>query len=89
LTPGSGDPGWVKKSRSGTRDEHPGSYFLELRNNFLGLKILKFLDTDPDPGYGIFLTVDSVSGMEKFGSRIRNTGLGHVPFLTFGNDKRK
>ncbi len=31
-----------KKSRSGPRDEHPGSYFQELRNNFLffGLKIL-------------------------------------------------
>ncbi len=36
------DPGWAKKSRSGSgiqiRDEHPGSYFRELGNNFLGYK---------------------------------------------------
>jgi hypothetical protein len=29
------------------RDEQPGSYFRELRNNFFGLKILKFFDADP------------------------------------------
>jgi hypothetical protein len=34
-------------SVSGIRDEHPGSYFRELRNNFWGLKILKFFDADP------------------------------------------
>jgi hypothetical protein len=28
------DPGWVKKIK--IRDEHPGSIFRELRNNFLG-----------------------------------------------------
>jgi hypothetical protein len=43
-----------KKSRSGPgiriRDEHPVSYFLKLRNNFLGLKILEFFDADPDSG---------------------------------------
>jgi hypothetical protein len=48
-----------KKSRSGSgiriRGEHPGSYFRELRNNFR-VKILKFFDTDADPG--IFLTLD-------------------------------
>jgi hypothetical protein len=37
LTPGSGiqiqNPGW-KKIR--IRNEHPGSYFRELRNNWLG-----------------------------------------------------
>jgi hypothetical protein len=50
---------WVKKSRSGSgiRDEHTGSYFRELKKLFW-LKILKFLDADPDPGYGTFLTVD-------------------------------
>ncbi len=32
------DPGWVKN-----KDEHPGSYFRELRNNFLGYKYLRFL----------------------------------------------
>jgi hypothetical protein len=45
-----------KKSGSGIRirDEHPGSYFRELRNNFLG-EILKCLDADPvtrDLGWG-------------------------------------
>jgi hypothetical protein len=38
------DPGMGKKSRLGSGipiwDEHPGSYFRELRNNFLCLKIL-------------------------------------------------
>jgi hypothetical protein len=42
-----------KKSGSGSliRDEQPGSYFLELRNHFLGLKkILNFFDADPGSG---------------------------------------
>jgi hypothetical protein len=30
------DPGWVKKIKIRISDEHPGSYFRELRNNFLG-----------------------------------------------------
>jgi hypothetical protein len=40
----------------GSGDEHPGSYFRGLRNNFLGLKILEFFDADQDSG--IFLTLD-------------------------------
>jgi hypothetical protein len=32
---------------SGIRDEQPGSYFLELRNHFFGLKYFKFIDADP------------------------------------------
>jgi hypothetical protein len=49
-----------KRSRSGSevRDEHPGSYFRELRGNFWGFEILKFFDADPDPGSEIFLTHD-------------------------------
>ncbi len=58
LTPGSGKG---KKSTSGSgiriRYDQPGSYFLELRNPFFGVKILKFFDADPgwkkrirDPG---------------------------------------
>jgi hypothetical protein len=44
-----------KKSRSGSgiRDEHPGTYFSELRNNFLGKKYLNSLIRDgknSDPG---------------------------------------
>jgi hypothetical protein len=31
LTPGSGDPGWVKN-----QDPDPGTRIRELRNNFLG-----------------------------------------------------
>jgi hypothetical protein len=32
---------------SGIWDEQPRSYILELRNHFLGVKILKFFDADP------------------------------------------
>jgi hypothetical protein len=35
---------------SGIRDEQPGSYFIELRNHFFGVKILKFFDADPGSG---------------------------------------
>jgi hypothetical protein len=46
-----------KTTRSGSGiwilDEQPGSYLREIRNNFFGLKILKFFDADP--GSGIFL----------------------------------
>jgi hypothetical protein len=45
------------KIRIRIRDEPPGSYFRELRNNFLGY-ILQFFDADPG------------SGMEKLGSGI-------------------
>jgi hypothetical protein len=58
-------------SGSGIRDERPGSYFLKLSNHFycfFGVKILKFLDEDPDHGD----SSDPGSGMEK--SRIRNPG---------------
>ncbi len=52
-------PGWVKESRSGIRDEHPGSYFQELRNNlWVKNTVLKFFDVDPDLGSGIFLLLD-------------------------------
>jgi hypothetical protein len=33
------------------RDEQPKSLFWELRKSFFGLKILKFFDVDPDPGW--------------------------------------
>jgi hypothetical protein len=60
LTPGSG-MGRKSAFGSGIRDEQPGSYFLELRNHFFGVKILKFFDAYPgsrmekksDPGSGI------------------------------------
>jgi hypothetical protein len=40
------DPGWVEVSIR-IRDEQPGSYFLELRNHFFGVKTLKFFYADP------------------------------------------
>jgi hypothetical protein len=46
------DPGWKKVSIR-IRDEQPGSYFLELRNQFFwffGVKIHKFFDDDPGSG---------------------------------------
>jgi hypothetical protein len=50
------------------RVEHPGSYFREFRNNFLGP------DADPDPGSGIFVTLDPPgSGMENLNPR---SGIG-------------
>jgi len=61
LTPASGT-GKKPGSGSGIRNEQPGSYFLELRKHFLGLKILKLFDADPGSG----------SGMGKVGSGIRN-----------------
>jgi hypothetical protein len=49
-----------KKIKIRILDEHPGSYFRELRNNFFWLKIIKFFDADPDLGW------------KKFGSGIRD-----------------
>ncbi len=49
------------------QDPDPGSYFRELGNNFW-VKILKFFDADPVPGF--FLTLDP--GWKKF--RIRDPG---------------
>ena len=48
---------------SGIRNEQPGSYFLQLRNHFLGLKYFNSLMRirDPDPG------------QKKFGSGIRGS----------------
>ncbi len=55
LDPGSG-MGRKSASGSGIRDEQPGSYFLELRNHFLGLKyfnsLIRIRDGDSsDPGW--------------------------------------
>jgi hypothetical protein len=49
-----------KKSESGIqiRDEHPGSYFRELR-----VKILKVFDVEKDPGSGIQNLFDPSSGI--------------------------
>jgi hypothetical protein len=75
-------PGLGKKSRSrsGIRDEHPRLYFRELRKQFLGLKILKFFEADPDPGSGIILTLDP-----GYTSRKHNTG--QIPHTFFYSSK--
>jgi hypothetical protein len=39
----------------------PNNFFRELRNSFLGKKIPKIFDADPDPGSGNFFTLDSGS----------------------------
>jgi hypothetical protein len=64
LDPESG----MGKNQDLDRDEHFGSYFRELRNNFW-VKIHKFFDADADSGSGNLF--DPVSGMENFGSGIR------------------
>jgi hypothetical protein len=47
LNRGSG----IGKKMIRIRDEHPGLYFRELGNNFLGKNNLNsFMDADPDPG---------------------------------------
>jgi hypothetical protein len=60
-------------SGSGIRDEQPGSYFLELRNNFFGffgVKLLKFCDEDP--GSGIETVRIRDPEWKKVGSGIRD-----------------
>ncbi len=54
LTPGSRilDSGWVKSQApdpgSGAKRNNPDHiYFRELRNHFLGVKMIKFFDADP------------------------------------------
>jgi hypothetical protein len=58
-----------KKIRIRIRDEQPGSYFQELRNHFIFVKILEFFDADPGSGVEKFLIRDPGQT-----SRIRNTG---------------
>ena len=58
-----------KKSRFGSGVIIPDRISESLETIF-GLKILKFFYVDPDPGSGIFLTLDPGSGIEKFGSGI-------------------
>ncbi len=68
------DRGW-KKSGSGIRDEHPGSYFQELRNNCWFKKYLNSLTRTR-----IRYLLNPGSGMEKFcpGSGINIQALQHL-----------
>jgi hypothetical protein len=71
LTPGSR---MGKKSISGIRDEHPGSYFRELRNNFLGLKYFGC-------GSGSRNLFEPGSGMEKIRIRDKHPGTATLTLL--------
>jgi hypothetical protein len=69
-------------SGSGIRDEQPESYFLELRNHFLGFLSLKFLNSlmrirDPDGD-----SSDPVSGMEKSRIQDKHPGSATLPKRT-------
>ncbi len=65
FTPGSGiRDGYESGSGSGIRDEQPGSYFRELRNNFWGQNYLNSLMWIRD-GKNLY----PVSGMEKIRNR--------------------
>jgi hypothetical protein len=66
-------------SGSGIRDEQPRSYFLELRNHFFGVKILKFFDADPGSGLETVRIRDP--GWKKVGSRIRDKHPGSATML--------
>ncbi len=68
MTPGSG----IGKKYGSVSGMNIPDHFFRSLEAVLGLKILKFLDADPDPGSEIFLTLDSGSGIEKSdpGSRI-------------------
>jgi hypothetical protein len=59
-------------SRIRIRDEHPGSYFRELRKIFV-VKILKLVDAVPE----IFLTLDPECKI-----RIRDKHLGFATLVT-------
>jgi hypothetical protein len=77
-------PGMEKKSRSGMNIP---DYFFE--KQFLGLKILKFFDTDPDSVSWIFLTRDRDGkiGIRDKTSRISNTVFAY-PSGSIGKNKK-
>jgi hypothetical protein len=71
LTPWIRDPrSWMgKKSGSGSGMNNP-DHISESVETIFGVQILEFFYAVPDPGSGIFLTLDPGSGMEKI--RIRD-----------------
>jgi hypothetical protein len=58
-----------KISRSGSGMNIP-DHISESLEIFFGLKILKFVDADPAPGFGIRNIFEAGSEMEKMGSEI-------------------
>ncbi len=70
-----------KKSRFGSGMKSR-NIFPRAWEQFFGLKILKFFDAGPDPGSGIFLTLDPRSGMEKLGSGIQDKHPGFAALVS-------
>ncbi len=71
-------------SWSGIRDEQPGSYFLELRNHFWGLKYLNSLMRIRDQGSGMETVRIRDSGLKKGGSGINIPDPQHCCPKVFG-----
>jgi hypothetical protein len=71
-----------KKSRSGS-GMNILDHISESIVTIFGLKIPKFFDADPDPGFGMRNLFDPGSGMEKFGSWINIPGPQHWGRLWF------
>jgi hypothetical protein len=76
--------GKKSESGSGIRDEQPGSYFLELRNHFFGLKYLNSLMRIRirDPGWKQLRSGIRDLGWKKVGSGIRDKHLGSATLGT-------
>jgi hypothetical protein len=65
-------------SGSGIRDEQPGSYFLEFRNHFFGLKYLSFLMRIWHPKSRMETIGNWDRGWKKVGSGINNSDPQHA-----------
>jgi hypothetical protein len=70
-----------KKSGSGSGMNIP-VHIAESLETVFWVNKHKFVDVDPAPGSEIFLTLDPGSGMEKFGSGIRDNHPGSATLLT-------
>ncbi len=57
----------------------PG-HISESLGTIFGVKILKFIDTDPDPGSRIYLSLDP--GLKKFGSGIQDKHPGSATLVS-------
>jgi hypothetical protein len=74
---------------SGIQDEQPGSYFLELRNHFFGLKYLNSLMRIRDPESGMETVRIRDPGWKKVRSGIRNKHPGSATLKKWFPSSRK
>jgi hypothetical protein len=77
------------RSRIRIRDEQPGSYFLELRKHFFGLKYLNSLMRIWDLGSGMEKIWIQDPGWKKVGSRIRDKHPGSATLKISNNEIRR